>query len=279
MGFSNYRRSTGVVIIDRATRMPAHGTTPVVTDGPGAVAAVVDATDRLQPSSTIVCVDGPFVGPHARPPATQPPSSRLIERFFSSGPFAAVPPSGRRLRLMPAPTRDGSRLLDATRAIVARLGKLELQEQCIVDGKVCGQVIEIFPSLFMGAMLPPRTYTGKRKDHSDDLWCRLFRVREYAGTKSKVPSPLDRYRELCGVVEAGRAADRHDLRTAAISAIAADLYAAARPGSHDSDAVTFIGTPDELGFILPPIRCWNPGFRRLVNDHWRAWSREKLLWL
>lgn len=134
---------------------------------------------------------------------TDGPVPREVNRFFASGPFASAPSNSQpKLRLMPSPTRPGSPFLTRTRIIVDALVSAGHVEMVADDLRpVSGAMAEIFPTLFMAAMLPPHPYLGKRADHTDDLWLRLVGRRDPNG-KTVIAAPLVRYGDLIDEVEA-----------------------------------------------------------------------------
>ncbi len=196
---------------------------------------------------------------------------RSVERFFMSGPFASTPASGVRLRLSPAPTPVGSKFLASTRRFVDALRSLGFSTMSVSGSGLNGDVVEIFPTLFMAALLPPQAYTGSRSSHSDDLWLRLI---GRGPTPGAVRPALSPYATLFSLVEGSALRDRHDLRAAAISAIAADWYAS-------QPSVMFVGHATELGFVLPPRAVCDPAFLAVLSTHWqlRASSLSALVWL
>lgn len=92
VGFSANKRSTGVIIMDRATKAVASGSRPVVAKAAQAIKFLQGELRRLKPSSFTTMVDGSFAC------AADGANARAVERFFSCGPFASVP-SGEGLRL------------------------------------------------------------------------------------------------------------------------------------------------------------------------------------
>jgi hypothetical protein len=265
VGFSETRRSTGVVLLDRQTKALAQGSRPLVDTATSATSFVIAEVARLKPRSVTACVDGSFA---AALPGTK---VRLVERFFMSGPFG----SAGGLRLCPAPTPAGSRFLATTVTIVTALSTLGLATMGASATKVSGNVAEVFPTMFMAALLPPHTYAGSRSSHSDDLWVRLV------GAGGRTPiAALAPYGRIARLIESAPRRELHDVRTAALSAIAADWFAEAPPGSGPT-ATTFVGHPIELGFILPPRHLFAPAFLSMMQTHWnaRAASLPGLAWI
>src|SRR5262249_42893550 len=113
IGFSQARRSTAVVILDRASKALASGSVPVVRDADGALAFVFSEMRRLNPTTATFCVDGSFA------PASNGAKVRVVEQFFMREPFASS--SLLRLRLSPRPTPPSSRFLASTPKIVVAL--------------------------------------------------------------------------------------------------------------------------------------------------------------
>jgi hypothetical protein len=77
---------------------------------------------------------------------------------------------------------------------------------------VTGSIIEIFPTMFMASLLA-------RTSHTDDLWLALVGQSDVA---ARICEHILPYQGLIDEVEEMPRWARHDLRTAAISAIAAD---------------------------------------------------------
>jgi hypothetical protein len=272
VGFSAGRRSTGVVVLDRSTKAVVKGSQPQVCTGKDAVALVCTEMVGLNPTAVVVVVDGPFAG--AEPPA----KVRRIERFFGSGPFASTPPNGAaRLRLMPAPTKSGSPFLASTRNIVDALRAAGHQELTLTSAGLTGTVIEIFPTIFMASLLPPHAYMGERDDHTDDLWEKLIGSSPLHGT-SQMCNPLGRYDSLIADIENASWGDRHDLRAAAISAIAADWFASLPPSTGKSTAATYIAHATEGGFLMPPRALCDPEFLAIIDGHRATSSVSGLTW-
>jgi hypothetical protein len=266
VGFSASRRSTGVVILDRQTKDVASGSRPVVDTATLATAFVCSEIARLKPATVTACVDGSFA------PALPGTKVRLVERFFMSGPFS----SGSGLRLSPAPTPAGSRFLATTVAILAALRAVGLSPMTVSATSVAGDVVEVFPTLFMAALLPPLAYLGTRSRHTDDLWLRLI---GHGPTPTGALHPsLAPYAALVRTVESSARRDLHDLRTAAVSAIAADWFA--RPTVAGTATTMFIGEQTELGFVLPPRPSCDPTFLAMLSSHWtaRAAALPGLVW-
>lgn len=262
VGFSASKRSTGVAVIDRATRT-------VVSEGLF-VDTSAEATRRLlkllgsmNAESVHFAIDGPFAS------AVAPTRMRLVERFFSSGPFASAPSGGRpALRLMPANTPMGSPFLASTRTIAdALVGQSHREARLLTGAKLSpGNLVEIFPTVFMAMLLPPHAYNGDRGEHTDDLWNRLVFS---AGPARLAPiACLRDYVSLIEAVELAAASDRHDLRAAAVSAIAADWHAGGACEVGNKQAISFMGTSDEFGFLLPPREKMDPTFAALLDEHW-----------
>ncbi len=273
VGFSAKRASSGAVIIDRASKTFAPGSAPRVGGLHEVVQFVVAEIDRLKPSSLVSAVDGPFAG------AMPPRKARSIERLFMSGPFAAAPPNGgSKLRLMPAPTAESSEFLKATRLAVdalATLGQIELK---VAGCSVIGDVIEIFPTLFLSALLRPHAYSGKRGEHTDDLWLKLIGSSALNGvvTTSAVLAP---YAALSAKIESAPHNERHDLRAAAISAIAADMFAAFPPAPNSLASTSYIAHAVEGGFVLPPRALFDAQFLHMLEEHWVDSKNLDLVWL
>lgn len=267
VGFSASKRSTGIAIIDRQTKDVASGSRLLVDTASNATAFVCSELARLKPTSVTACVDGSFA------PALPGTKVRLVERFFMSGPFS----SGAGLRLSPAPTPAGSRFLATTVTILAALRALGLGSMTVSGANVTGDVVEIFPTMFMAALLPPLAYTGTRSRHTDDLWLRL--IGRGSPPTGALHRSLAQYASLVRTVEGSARRDLHDLRTAAISAIAADWSAG--PAATSTKATMFIGESTELGFVLPHRPLCDPTFLALLSAHWtsRARSLPRLVWL
>ena len=267
VGFSASKRSTGVVILDRQTKDVASGSRAVVDTATLATAFVCSEVARLKPATVTGCVDGSFA---AALPGTK---ARFVERFFMSGPFSSA--SG--LRLSPAPTPAGSRFLATTLTILASLRAVGLSSMTVSATSVTGNVVEIFPTIFMAALLPPLVYTGTRSGHTDGLWLRLI---GHGSTPTGALHPsLTPYAALVRTVESSARRDLHDLRTAAVSAIAADWFAG--PTAPGTGTTMFIGEQTELGFVLPPRPLCDPTFLALLSSHWtaRASSLPGLVWI
>ena len=268
VGFSEARRSTGVVILDRATRALAEGSMPVVRDADGALRFVFSEMHRLAPRSATFCVDGSFAA------ASNSAKARLIEQFFMRGPFA----SNARLRLSTWPTAPSSRFLATTQKIVAALGAAGHHPMTVSSSGVSGNVVEIFPTIFMASLLPPHAYVGSRNRHTDALWSALIGKRPVLGTV-RTCLALSPYQSLIDAIEARPQCELHDVRAAAISAIAADWFATAPPGSSRQSATTFIGHPKEMGFLLPPLSVFDPDFLILMKAHWASVGGPPLFWI
>ena len=124
---------------------------------------------------------------------------------------------------MPGPTAAGSTFLASTRTVVDALVSVGHSEAVLSGSTVAGSTIEIFPTIFMAALLPPHEYVGKRGEHTDDLWLKLIG----AAPVDEVAAPrpvLAPYGTVIAAVEQSPWGDRHELRAAAISAIAADWF-------------------------------------------------------
>ena len=117
--------------------------------------------------------------------------------------------------------------------------------------------------------MPPKPYEGKRSEHSDTKWLALT-----SGTMHRALVP---YAALVAEVEARPKRDRHDLRSAAISAIAADWFAASPPGS--TDGVVFAGDPIGLGFVLPPRVHCDSEFLAMLDAHRATFRGDALTWI
>ncbi|MBI1948969.1 MAG: hypothetical protein HYS27_24995 [Deltaproteobacteria bacterium] len=261
VGFSASRRSTGVAIIDRATRQLAAGSSIVVDTAAGALTQLGASLSRLKPARVIFCVDGPFA------PANLGGTARLVERFFMSGPFAsaAVP----RLRLSPAPTGLNSAFLGQTLDVLARLRALGYTPSVFTGSTLIGDALEIFPTIFMASLLGPHAYIGTRNRHTDDLWERL--------TLPSVHAFFQPYEPVVAAVAAQPRLAQHDARMAALCAIAADVTASNPVGAGQA-AATFIGEPSEHGFIMPSRASMNPQFLAMLSNHWKARGGAPLCW-
>lgn len=268
VGFSAAKRSTGVVILDRSTRTIADGSRIAVATAADALRFVRTELRRLEPTTVTFCVDGPFAA------ALPGSGARHVERFFARGPFASA--ASPRMRLSPAPTGQGSPFLAATSAIVDGLRAEGFQPATLANARLSGDIIEIFPTIFLGSLLPPHGYSGKRNAHTDDLWAKAIGVNP-AGTAAAVRvglfSPFD---ALISAVEAAPPADRHDARMAAVCAIAAD---AAAGRSSNVSAIGFIGHPVEHGFVMPPRASIDAAFAKVMDDHWQRAGGAPLVWL
>jgi hypothetical protein len=272
IGWSASRNSFGAVLLDRATKDIARGTTPLVSNASAAVTYVMQELHRLKPTHTTFCVDGPLAGPAGH-------RYRLVEHLFMSGPFASVPSrGGLQLRLMPAGTRPNSPFLQATTLVTAQIAAHGYAQARLTGAKLVADIVEIFPTLFMAALLPPYAYPGKRSQHTDDLWLTLAGLQPFNGQISVHPA-LARYQKLITSIEGSLRKERHDLRAAAVSAIAGDWFAAAPPGSGRRNACSFIGHPVEHGFLLPPERWTDQAFRTMLDAHWRSRGGAPLRWL
>lgn len=273
VGFKATGRSTGVVILDRSTQMLAAGSKLNVSSGAGALSFVLGEIQRLKPASAIFCIDGPFA------PAQPGAKVRLVERFFMSGPFGSTPPpKGLGLRISPAPTSQTSKFLASTRLLVNTLVAAGVAHMTVAPPTVTGDIIEIFPTIFMAALLPLQAYTGSRSAHTDEQWLKLIGAAPASGFSTIHPA-LAPYHALVTAVEASPKGDLHDLRTAAMSAIAADWYAAAPPGSQKPNSTVFVGHLAEYGFILPPRSLWDPSFVTLMNGHQGVAGGPPLIWI
>jgi hypothetical protein len=273
VGYSANRRSTASVILDRDTKRLAEGSKLRVGGTAQVVEFVLAEIDRLQPLSVAAVVDGPFAC--AAPPA----KARFIERFFGSGPFASVPAKGgASLRLMPGPTAAGSTFLASTRTVVDGLISVGRSEVVLSGSAVAGNIIEIFPTIFMAALLPPHEYVGKRGEHTDDLWLKLIGAIPLDGVAAARPvlAPYDR---VIAAVEQAPWRDRHELRAAAISAIAADWFGGSPPGSGGEMPSVYITHPTEGGFLMPPRAFCDPRFLALIDAHRASSGIQNLIWL
>lgn len=272
VGLSARRRSAGTVVLDRATKTIATGSRPLVADAQGAIRFVLAEIARLKPSTVVFVVDGPFA------PALPPSKVRFVEKFFMRGPFASAPPDGGpKLRLMPAPTAAGSAFLASTRLVVDALVAAGHTEMKLAGSTVTGNIVEIFPTIFMAALLPPHAYQGTRGEHTDDLWLKLIGRSALNGIVRASPA-LHPYKSLIAWTES-RMGQLHDLRAAAISAIAADWFAASPPGSSARSATMFFGHPAEYGFLFPPRRSSDAGFLAMLDAHWSEAGGPPLAWI
>ncbi len=273
VGLSARRQSVGTVILDRATKTIAEGSRLIVADVNGVTRFVLAEMTRLKPSTVVFVIDGPFA-------SGLPPSRvRLVERFFMSGPFASVPPNGGlKLRLMPAPTAAESAFLTSTRLVVDALISAGHTEMKLAGGTVTGNIIEIFPTLFLAARLRPYAYLGERGEHTDDLWLKLIGHSALNYATPACPD-LDPYEPLIAQVESSNVGQRHDLRSAAISAIAADWFAAFPPSSGSYGACMLIGHPLEYGFLFPPRRSCDEAFLTMLDAHWSVAGGLPLVWI
>jgi len=270
VGFSQVRRSTGVVILDRATKAVANESVPVVRDAEGALTFVFSEMRRLNPRTATFCVDGSFAA------ASNSAKVRLVEQFFMRGPFAS---SARlRLRLSPWPTAPTSKFLASTRRVVVALQAAGHRPLTLTSSRVSGNVVEIFPTIFMASLLPPHAYVGSRNRHSDELWLALIGKCPVLGTLRVCPA-LSPYVSFINAIEARPRGELHDLRAAAISAIAADWFATAPPGASGQSATTFIGHPAEMGFLLPALSVFDPDFLRMMQAHWASAGGPPLVWI
>ena len=261
VGFSGAKRSTGVAIVDRATRQVAPGSSIIVDTAVAASAYLDSELSRLQPRSATFCVDGPFA------PAASGRKVRHVERFFMSGPFASSAKPG--LRLSPAPTDRNSAFLRQTRVVLAAIGKRGYALSRFTGTALVGAAIEIFPTLYMASLLPPHPYFGSRSQHTDDLWNRL--------TVSTLHPFLVPYLQVISAAGALPRSLQHDASMAALCAIAADVTAANPVGTSSSGAI-FIGEPAEHGFILPPSICIDPQFFAMLTQHWNNRGAPPLCW-
>jgi hypothetical protein len=273
VGFTANGRSTGVVIMDRATKRLALGCKPLVSNTLDAAKYLTEQVSKLGPTSALFVVDGPFAA------ALAGTKARLVERFFASGPFGSNPAKGwPPMRLMPGPTQVGSKFLASTRLIVDALLAAGHSHMSISANSVAGHVIEIFPTLFMGALLAPHSYNGGRTGHTDDLWLRLI-GKEPTDGSACIHRAVVPYVDLIASIEAAPKGDLHDLRTAAISAIAADWFAAGPPGSGTSDATIYIGHDTEFGFVFPPPVHFSPAFLMMLVKYWDGQNNTPLVWI
>lgn len=263
VGFSLSRKTTGVVILNRKTGMLPQETQLVVETAEKSVAYVNSEIRRLKPKSAVFCLDGPFAS------GDNGGDSRHVERYFTCGPFASSGAASLHMRIGPAPTAGDNHFLQVTAEIINALSiedpqhrqKMNIVNAAHGQPVLNGNIIEIFPTLFMAALFPPHPYVGTRNAHTDILW------HELGGHQHLIP-----YNELRAAVEEEEGVSRrHDLRAAATSAIAADWYA----GGH----IDFIGHPGELGFVLPGEDKMNAAFRAMLVAHWEARGGPPLLWL
>jgi hypothetical protein len=261
VGFSEAKRSTGVAIVERATRQVAPGSSIIVDTAVAASAYLDSELSRLQPRSATFGVDGPFA------PATSGSKVRHVERFFMSGPFASSAMPG--LRLSPAPTGHNSVFLRQTRAVLAVIAKNGYAISRFIGTALVGAAIEIFPTLYMASLLPPHPYSGSRSQHTDDLWNRL--------TVSSLHPFLVPYLQVISAAAALPRSLQHDASMAALCAIAADVTAA-NPVGTSKGAATFIGEPAEHGFILPPRTCVDSQFAAMLTQHWNSRGGPPLWW-
>lgn len=274
VGFASRRTSAGLVVMDRDTKAVAVGTTPATLRLDELIAQLRKELAALPVTSASFVVDGPFA-------AALNGRVRAVETFFQTGPFCSAPPDGApKLRLMPAPTGRDSIFLAATRKVVEALGALGFEQFSVTrsgDGtrwEWRGEVGETFPTMYMACLLEPHTYSGPRSTHSDDLWSKAaLGSRDEDGASAPVVPFLLPYTSLIRQIERSPA-ERHDLRAAAVCAIAADGLAGSTSGEPSS---TFFGNEDEHGFLLPPAQAWNDKFREVVEIHWRRRAPSGLI--
>jgi len=179
---------------------------------------------------------------------------------------------------MPASTAVGSKFLTNTLATVNALVAAGHLAMTVGGNALSGNVVEIFPTVFMASLLPPHEYSGIRNRHTDDLWLKLIGRLAVRSTQCFCPALIP-YANLVKAVEDCPPADLHDVRTAAISAIAADWFASSPPGSGSVQAAGFIGHFDELGFLLPPRAWLDPVFLTMLSEHWTKLGDSNLVWL
>jgi hypothetical protein len=139
----------------------------------------------------------------------------------------------------------------------------------VTPNAVTGDILEIFPTLFMAALLPPSPYCGRRNRHTDDLWSSLL-GQKAPNTSGHAVQPLRPYSNLIKAIAARPRRDQHELRAAAVSAIAADWCAQAGPGTGAGTATTFFGHPAEYGFIMPPRAWCDQQFLAMLDAHWAS---------
>ncbi len=273
IGYSPKRPSAAAAIIDQRTKTIAEGGEISFGRLPDVLGFILAELVRIAPRGVTTVIDGPFAG------ALAPSKARRIERLFMSGPFAAAPPGGGpRLRLMPAPTAAGSKFLAQTRTVVDAIVSVEQLEARVSGSALLGSVVEIFPTVFMGALLPPHPYTGARRVHTDKLWRRLTGSLELDRVL-EASSALAPYMALIAEVDGGRPNELHDRRAAAICSIAADWFAASPPGDGGPSATMYIGHPAEGGFLLPPRALCNPTFLAMLDAHWLQRQAGDLFWV
>lgn len=262
---SGNKPTTGLVLLEQA-KVRVRFAGPVGVDDIGAALAQnLSEGDRI---NTAV-VDGPLAQPHVLR------NQRLCEQFFSSGAFSSSGKASLKLRLMPGPTGIDSRLLNAALSVANMLMSqpFNVPRFCF-QAPVRPSVVEIFPTLFMAALLPPKPYDGNRGSHTDSLWAQLW------GENSGQPLPaLNPYCQLQEAVQnQPNKKARHEVRAAAICAMAAHAISV---GGHFG----FIGTADERGFLLPGTRDhlgWmHPEFYALLSEAWegRPDTRNALQWI
>lgn len=279
--------STAVLAFERGTLQVLGAFIGSARDAPACLGQLLGD----HPSAMLtVCIGGPVAGP------IHHPCGRLVERFFSSGPFAARPPRGADpLRLMPRYTRPDSPFLAATQRLVSWFDQRGLRLAGVPDA-IPHSVFETFPTLAMASLLPPRGYYGPRAGRTDALWKELFAPLRPRGarTVAKVErrgqaaasgrgdavaaaSPhMAPYGPIFHCVENLPAAWRHGLRAAAFCAILAD-WCMALPPRWSRTGTTFIGARGEHGFLLPPLDRMDPAFASLLTDHWTARGSYPLL--
>lgn len=259
------RATTGLVVLKRDT-LDVLIAQPVVTNGVG---QALSASLKDEGSIGVAVIDGPLAPPRVLR------GQRLCEQLFSSGVFASSGNDCRRLRLQPAPTRDGCSFLVAASAVANTLMSLPFNiPQYHLELPIQPSVVEIFPTIFMAALLPPQCYNGSRSAHTDYLWTTLMTC-----NKGKPLTVLQPYAKLLEAVEnQPNNKAKHEVRSAAMCAIAAHAIAEGVPFG-------FIGTEAEQGFLMPGTRDrkgWmDAEFRDLLAYAWerRPDKRCDFQWL
>lgn len=184
--------TTGVAVLECGTLQVR--TVEVVAGR--SVGSCISASLRHDDRVAAAVIDGPLA-----PPCLLP-KQRLCEQFLSRGIFASSGRLSRGLRLQPAPTKAGSPFLDAASALAAILMAPPF---CVpafsLRVPIRPSVIEIFPTLFMAALLPPERYDSDRSAHTDRLWASLMGcddgeplpvLRPYEGLRQSVESQSSR---------------------------------------------------------------------------------------
>lgn len=249
------KATTGLVLLECGSRR-VRIARPVAT---GSVRQTLSASLSEEDNVSVAVVDGPLA-----PPCVLA-KQRLCEQFLASGVFASSGNDCRKLRLQPAPTREGCAFLVAASAVATTLASPPFNVPIFVlEMPIRPSVVEIFPTVFMAALLPPRCYDGNRSNHTDHLWGELMTCNN--GKPLRVLQP---YGELLQAVEdqPGIKA-KHEVRAAAVCAIAAHAVSVGVPFG-------FIGTAAEQGFLLPGTRDgkgWMDAEFRSLLDY--AWERR-----